>query len=60
METSGTDMLSDSESQAPVSPLHLAVSLMICLYEFFIWLLISQAPDFTVFTITWYLDQIRV
>lgn len=30
METSGTDILSDSESQAPVSPLHLAVSSGIC------------------------------
>lgn len=26
METSGTDILNDSETQAPVSPLHLAVS----------------------------------
>lgn len=29
METSGTDMLSDSESHAPISPLHLAVSFKI-------------------------------
>lgn len=30
MDTSGTDFLSDSEIQAPVSPLHLAVSSRVC------------------------------
>jgi len=27
METSGTDMLNDSDNRAPISPLHLAVSM---------------------------------
>lgn len=27
METSGTDMLNDSDNRAPISPLHLAVSI---------------------------------
>lgn len=32
MEKSGRDLLSDSERHAPVSPLHLAVSLSFCQY----------------------------
>lgn len=41
METSGTDILSGSETHAPISPLHLAVSLIIfqCVY---IWLCLSH------------------
>uniref|UniRef100_A0AAX7UI30 Ankyrin repeat domain 28b n=1 Tax=Astatotilapia calliptera TaxID=8154 RepID=A0AAX7UI30_ASTCA len=43
METSGTDMLSDSESHAPISPLHLAVTLSPMLKH---WVLNHQPSDY--------------